>query len=164
MHGVDKLKISLKDISRTACSLEFSVGDAFFSELDQDEILGGEVKVNMVVREVAGEIFRLNFSFSGVVRVLCDRCLEEMETMVEGEDSLRLCYEDNELAAEVADSDVVMISPRATEYNYAWELYEMIALALPMQRVHRPEDCNSEMLEQIKMEEVEDEDAESDEY
>lgn len=157
MHGVDMLKIHLKDIGRTACSSDFCVGDAFFSGLEQDEIIGGEVNVSLTAREVAGEVFHLQFGFSGVVRVQCDRCLEELELLVEGNDGLRLCYEDNELSAEMADSDVVIIPSRATDYDYAWDLYEMIALALPMQRVHRLEDCNGEMLEQIKMGETEDE-------
>lgn len=163
MHGVDMLKIHLKDIGRSACSSEFCVGDAFFSGLEQDEIIGGEVNVSLTAREVASEVFHLQFGFSGVVRVLCDRCLEELELSVEGNDELRLCYEDNELSAELADDDVVLIPSRATDYDYAWNLYEMIALALPMQRVHRLEDCNGEMLEQIKMDETDEGEADMEE-
>ena len=151
MHGVDQLKIDIKDISRTVGKQEFNVGDAFFQGLDQDEIKGGDVSVSLAAREVAGDIFRLEFRFEGMVQVLCDRCLEPVEIDVEGEDELRLCYEDNELSAELEDSDVVILSPRATDYNFAWELYEMIALALPMQRVHQPGGCNDEMLAQINM-------------
>ena len=156
MHGDDKLKNSLRDIERAEFSQKFSVGDAFFSSLEQNEIIGGDVEVSLKARCLAGEIYRLDFSFSGAARVQCDRCLDELEIAIEGEDFLKLCYEDNELAEEINDVDVVLLSPRETEYTYAWDLFEMIALALPMQRTHALEDCNNEMLAHISLEDESD--------
>ena len=64
---------------------------------------------------------------------------------VETANSLRVKF-----GADYADDgDIVIVPEQDGDLNIAWYLYEFIALALPMKRVHAPGKCNREMAGQL---------------
>ena len=55
------------------------------------------------------------------------------------------------LGEEYADEgDIVVVPEQDGDINIAWYLYEFIALALPLKRVHAPGKCNNDMLGKLK--------------
>jgi len=147
---MEALRIDLKEINRKDYPLTLTLDDSFFASLDQDEILGGNAEVTLEAREKAGGICQLKYAVSGTVRVLCDRCLDEMEISVEAADEVELCYEDSDCGqAGGGDGEVKAVPAGVRYYDMSWDIYETLALSLPIQRVHGEGQCNEGMIEQL---------------
>ncbi len=144
MTSIENLKIDLKGVAASAGLLDFCLDSAFFQALDQEEIIGGQVEVRLSVREGAAEIFSLAFSITGKVVVQCDRCLDDLELSVETQEIVKVGYADKN--DEACDGDTKWIPYSEHFYDVAWDIYECIALSLPLQRVHPIGECNAEML------------------
>lgn len=79
MTSKNALHIDLKVAAREGKPLKIILSDNFFKNLEQEEVLGGDLCVVLSVSEIVSEIFKLHVDVGGVVRVQCDRCLEEVE-------------------------------------------------------------------------------------
>ena len=137
---------SLRHIDLTALpigqqSLEYKLDSAFFQSLEQDDILGGECSVKVLLN--AGEIsFKFHVEIQGRVQVVCDRCLDAMDLTLEpiAEDVLfKLADEDGE------DENAIYINRNNPFLDLGWQLYEMIDVHLPIVHSHEPGQCNPEM-------------------
>ena len=134
--------------------LEYTLDDAFFAGLDQDEILGGECKATVEVnaRETGAS---LHISITGVARVTCDRCLDPMDVElepIEDRELLKLAEEDGE------DDHAIYVAESHPVFDLGWLLYELIAVRLPVVHSHAEGQCNAEMaaiLGQLRVEKEE---------
>ena len=148
MSSSETIIIDLRKAVVAPIDLQQTLGDSFFAALDQSEIHGGEVEVQISVRATAGESFLVKIKAQGEVRVTCDRCLEELTLPVSTEEKMTLRYGD-EADAQDESYDVIVIPFTATTYDLSWDIYEFIELALPLQRVHEDGQCNDEMTQYI---------------
>ena len=57
------------------------------------------------------------------------------------------------LKEDNTDVDLIVIPFSQTHYNTAWDIYESIALNLPLQRVHPEGECNADMMSRFSAEE-----------
>ena len=125
----------------SSCSYEFELTNQFFTDLDAPEIQKGHLHCSLTVKKGTG-VYTLNFHTEGVVVVLCDRCLDEMEQLITSDDTLKV-----KLGLAFSDEDDIVIVPEEDGYiNVAWFIYEFIALAIPMKHVHAPGKCNKGMM------------------
>jgi uncharacterized metal-binding protein YceD (DUF177 family) len=124
---------------------QFTLNDAFFEHLEQEEILGGDLIARISVRESAGGRFTARAHVEGSVRTRCDRCLEAVTFPIMADDSWVFSYAADEMEDE---GDVIPLETTAP-YDLAWNIYETIALALPLQRVHKDGDCDPDMLSRL---------------
>ena len=138
---------------------KYQLGNQFFLDLDAPEVQKGQVNVTLKVRKTSG-VYQLNFHTEGKVVVICDRCLDEMEQIIESDDRLKV-----KLGEEYDETDDLVIVPEEDGYiNVAWFIYEFIALSIPMKHVHAPGKCNKDMVNKLSKhlrvseDEVEDED------
>ena len=126
------------------CEYEYQLDNQFFTDLDATEIQKGNVAVKLKVKKTSG-IYQLDFETEGVVIVLCDRCLDEMEQPVASEDRLKV-----KLGDEYTEIDDIVVVPENDGYiNVAWFIYEFIALSIPMKHVHAPGKCNKGMISKL---------------
>ena len=140
MGRFDKYNVDLKGLKTDTLEMEFDLDNAFFGDIEGEEFQKGAVKAVVTVRKGRG-VFDFSFDLNGTVVVPCDRCLDDLEIEVSAENCLRV-----KLGDEYADDgDIVIIPEQDGDLNIAWYLYEFIALALPMKRVHAPGKCNQEM-------------------
>ena len=140
MGRFDKYNIDLKGLKKEMLEMEYNLDNAFFADIDGDEFQKGAVKAVVTVKKNR-DLFDIDFTLAGVVVVPCDRCLDDLEIEIETENTLRV-----KLGSDYADDgDMVIIPEQDGDLNIAWYLYEFIALALPMKRVHAPGKCNREM-------------------
>jgi len=146
MSGTDALKVDLRQALHRESPLVISVDDSFFAALEQEEILGGEVVAQVGVQEKADGVFLLTLTVKGRVKVACDRCLEEVTLPVEASETVKVCRDGAEGALAGADDERRTLPGPADLYDVAWDLYETVALALPLRRVHEDGACNPEML------------------
>ena len=132
---------------------EYTLDDSFFSEYKNEKILGGKVFFDVKL-EKKERLMLFYFSYSGEVRTTCDRCLEEIEWPVEGEETLCVKLSDTETSD---DEDVVILPESDYKIDLAQWMYEYVAVSMPIQCMH-PDDadgnstCNPEMMQYISEE------------
>lgn len=143
MPSMDDLQIDLIAASRKGETLHFELANDFFCSLDQDEICGGKVLVELHVRDLTDGSFRLDFSIGGYVIVTCDRCLDELKLEIDVCDSVKVTEHQTE------DPDAKCMSAKNGIYDISWDVYEMTELSLPIQRVHPDGECNEDMLSRL---------------
>lgn len=120
---------------------EFLLDNLFFANIDGPEVQKGKVNVVLFVKRTP-RAFELNFQTEGVVWIPCDRCLEDMEQPVNSTDKLLVKF--GYKYAEEGDN-LIVIPEEEGEINVAWFMYEFVALAIPMKRVHALGKCNKAM-------------------
>ena len=146
MGKFDKYNVDLKGMKAVSLDLEFNLDNAFFADIDGEEFQKGAVNAKVTVKKNK-DVFDFRFVLAGRVTVPCDRCLDDLDIEVDAENTLRV-----KLGDEYADEgDIVVIPEQEGDFNLAWYLYELIALALPLKRVHAPGKCNHEMTGKLKM-------------
>lgn len=145
MGRFDKYDVDLKGFKTDSLTMELNLDNNFFADIDGEEFQKGSVSATVTVKKNR-DVFDFTFSLSGVVVVPCDRCLDDLEIEVTAENSLKVRLGEN----YADDGDVVIVPESDGDINIAWYLYEFIALALPMKRVHAPGKCNHEMTGKLK--------------
>ncbi|MGL4852690.1 MAG: YceD family protein [Phocaeicola sp.] len=120
---------------------ELDLDNQFFVDLDTPEVQKGKLTVFLEVKKTFG-LFTLSFEIDGVVKVSCDRCLDDMELPVSVTEQLKV-----KLGAEFSEEGDIVIVPEEDGYiNVAWFIYEFIALGIPIKHVHAPGKCNKSMV------------------
>lgn len=146
MQSGNLLNINLAHAAKTAELLNIELTDRFFANLEQEEISGGEVHAAILVRASAGDIYTVKTDVKGKVIVPCDRCLDPLSIDVEATDTIKVKDAD----PEEGDSDEMLYMEAGKQcYDLSWEVYEIIATALPMQRVHAEGQCNKDIVSYI---------------
>lgn len=151
MSNKDAYIVPLRSVQHEPVVRSLHLDNDFFASLDQDEILGGDVKVEMRARFGAGDTYVFTYKGQGAVTVNCDRCLEPTTIPVEFDEEIRVGYEEDDM--NQADADLIVIPFSQTHYDTAWDIYESVALNLPLQRVHPQGECNADMMSRFSAEE-----------
>jgi uncharacterized metal-binding protein YceD (DUF177 family) len=98
----------------------------------------------------------VDFTFSGKISTLCDRCLEPLTLELEGYNELLVKLadtKDEENGSE--DMDVIQLAGRDHYLDVSHYLYEYICLQVPYRNIH-PDDengntsCNPEVLKEME--------------
>lgn len=140
MEKLDAYKIDLKALLGGVETRSLVADDDFFAAVQGPEIQHGNVSLDLSVSEVAGA-YKVTLSFDGEVEVICDRCLEPMMQAVSGDAELHVklgeTYEDDGDIIQVAEDDGIV--------DLSWQVYEQIALQIPIRHVHADGECRAEM-------------------
>ena len=145
MCSSELLRIDLKDLKEGQSTLEYSLGDAWFESLDEDEIKRGNIRVCINVRRTEN-YFELDFHTEGTVVIPCDLCLDDMEQPIETDD--RLVVKFGEEYSE--DDDLITVEEGDGTLDLSWFVYEFIALNVPIKHVHAPGKCNAAMIKALE--------------
>ena len=149
MCSLEQFKIDLKAITEDTTPLEFELTDGYFNALSDAEIKGGSLHVSGSIRKAVG-FFELHLDISGTVRIPCDRCLDDMNQPIETQLQLvaKLVSPDQlgKGSGNSEDEDLVRVDETDGILDLSWPLYETVALAVPIQHVHQPGDCNDAMM------------------
>ena len=148
MSSTDAYIVPLRSVQHEAFARTLHLSTDYFADLEQSEIIGGDVKVEMRVRFGAGDTYLFTYKGEGTVVVACDRCLDPTTIPIVFEEELRVGYDDDN-----ADADLIVIPFSQTHYDTAWDIFESIALNLPLQRVHPEGECNADMMSRFSAEE-----------
>ena len=145
MCSLERFNIDLKALTEDVMPLEWELDDQYFSALDGAEVQGGALHVSGSIRKAVG-FYELQLAISGTVRIPCDRCLDPMDQPIETE--LQLVVK---LGSEYSEQDdIIVVDESEGTLDTSWFIYEAIALAIPIQHVHQPGDCNVAMSEKLK--------------
>lgn len=146
MKAIKQYDIDIFGLANKEYSYDFESGDSFFVELEQDLINSGSFKTHVVL-DKSTTMIRLDITVSGVVELECDRSLELFEEPFDTEGRLFLKFGDHD---EELTEEIEIINRNTTRINLARYIYDFIALALPVKRLHpkfRTEDDEDEETE-----------------
>jgi uncharacterized metal-binding protein YceD (DUF177 family) len=143
---LDLYKVDLKNMQQNVQEYEYLLDNQFFANIDGEDIQKGKINTRLTISK-KGDMFDLSFTFSGIVIVPCDRCLDDMDFTIDT--SAHLIVKLGKDYSEESD-EIVVIPEVEGKINLAWFLYEFIALAIPIKHVHAPGKCNKQMTSKLK--------------
>lgn len=111
---------------------EFQINKKFFEDFGYDEFESCDIKVNVVL-EKKSTMLELSFKHKGTIYVPCDLTNEMFDLPVKGKINLIVQFGDqfND------DNEELLILPHGEhQINIAQYIYEMIALSVPVKRIH----------------------------
>ncbi len=145
MEVLDSYKIDFRQLGTGSVEYRFELDDAFFEAVEATLVKSGKATVDLKVKETAGS-FRLAFAIRGVVQVSCDRCLDDMDVEIDTGQELTV-----KLGESYSEEDDLIVLPEDEPLlNVAWNVYEFVALAVPMVHVHEDGQCNEEMMHALE--------------
>lgn len=111
---------------------EYQVNNKFFEDFEYNEFQSSDIKVSLVL-DKKSTMLELDFKHKGTVNVPCDLTGEEFDLPIKGKMKLIVRFGD-----EFNDeNEELLILPHGEfEINVAQYIYEMIALSVPLKRVH----------------------------
>ena len=135
-------KVAHRGLAEGTHSFEFEMNDEFFDCFDETRGTNGSVKAEVEIVKSAS-LMVVKMRIDGVVKAICDRCLEEMDLPVRGE--MNLFVKQGGDDEESGDADFILLAPEDDYLDLSKPLYELYVLTLPMRVTHPEGECNSEM-------------------
>lgn len=130
-------EIDFRDLQSEVTTLTWQLNDSFFGALDQQEIKHGELTASLrVYKKTVG--YRLEIHATGLIEIPCDRCLEPMTQPIDAEECIEI-----RLGEDFDDDGERIILPEDQPVlDVSWNLYETIALAIPLFHAHPDGECD----------------------
>lgn len=130
---------------------DFEINNRFFEEFEYSEYKKGLLTI-AVAMEKQQRMLVFTFSISGMIEVVCDRCLDVFETGISGIYHLFVKFGSD--SHEESD-DVIVIPENETRFDVAHYIYEYITLSVPMRHVHPENDkgesgCDPEIIRRLQ--------------
>jgi uncharacterized metal-binding protein YceD (DUF177 family) len=111
---------------------EYQINNAFFEHFEYDEFQNSDIKV-AVVLDKKSNMLELGFKHKGTVNVPCDLTGEDFDLPIKGKMKLIVRFGE----AFNNDNEELLILPFGEfEIDIIQYIYEMIALSVPLKRVH----------------------------
>lgn len=120
----------------------FEIGKTFFEQLDYSEVQNGRLTVNVDFEKKATMLI-VNFDIDGQVELMCDKCTDDFNLPIAGQEEL--IYKFGE--GESNDEKILIIPEHEIEIDLSHPIYELTSIVIPSKRVHPEGECNQEMLE-----------------
>lgn len=141
MEAESKYFIPLSEEQTQVNTYSYEIGDEFFESLEDAEIKRGKASVKLTCRKEPSS-FVLDFSIDGMVYIPCDRCLDDMEQPISTEGELIVRFGEERV---VENEDTIFLPEAEKGIDVQWNIFEFIALAIPLRHVHPEGQCNPEM-------------------
>ena len=147
---IGQYDIPFKGLKTGMHHFSFELSQRFFDNFDNPDCKGGAISVD-VEMDKKNHLLSILCSFSGSVRVVCDRCLEKFSLAIDFDSNLFVKF--GEEGAQV-DADVICLELHEHKLNLAEYFFESVCLNLPIKRVHHKDNegnnmCNREMIKKI---------------
>jgi len=145
---VNKLQsydIAFKGLKDGVHEFEYDLDARFFELIEDSLISDGEIKAKVQLTKTV-TLLTLIFDIKGKVYTQCDRCLDPLEIPVKYNGKLLIKF--GEAYEEVSD-EIIVIPHDDHAFNVAQTLYELIGVSLPVQKTHKKNGCNPEMISRL---------------
>lgn len=160
---IEQYDIAFKGLKTGVHNFIFELEDDFFGHFNNPECPGGKISVN-VEMDKKDHLLSLFCTYSGSVRVACDRCLEEFQLEMDFDSNLFVKFKDEETES---DADVICIPVNEHKLSMADYFIESICLNLPFRKVHGKDQkgndlCNKDMINKLNSHRVDEDDRAAD--
>lgn len=146
MGNLSQYEVGLASLSEGKHERVFVCNPSLFEAMENDDVLDCSVEVKLTITR-RGDYYTFNFDCKGELIVSCDRCLDPLTLPIDTQYELQVRY-----GFEYDDSiDNVLILPEhQTVLDLAPIIYTTLMLCIPIQKVHAPGHCNSQMEEMLR--------------
>ena len=146
MGKFTEFKLPLKSLPEGTHSFEYHLGKKFFFFLLSPDIHDADLQVQLTVT-YKRDLYTLDFTITGTITLICDRCLDDLIMPVETEYHINVKYGDD----YNDEADDLLVIPESDNYlNVAYILYDTVALTVPIKHVHPMGKCNRQMSQMLK--------------
>lgn len=151
MSLLKQFSIQFANLKSGTYDFEFDVNEKFFENFKESEITNGKLNTTIELQREASMLI-LNFDIKGIVKLTCDRCLDDFDQKIETRNQLIIKFG---LETKEETDEIIIIPESDHTLNVAQYIYEFIHLALPTKRIH-PEDkngkslCNKEIIKKLE--------------
>jgi uncharacterized metal-binding protein YceD (DUF177 family) len=128
----NRYNIDIYGLEDKSYEFDYEPGSEFFEQMPQDLIQKGNFKVHLVL-EKSSTMIQLRFTIEGTAELVCDRSLEVFDEPVDTAGKIILKFGDHD---EEITEEISIINRNRTRINVASYIFELIALALPMKKIH----------------------------
>lgn len=130
--GARVYTVNIVGLANKVHHFDFEMGNDFFERYGSGLISEGSLTAEVTLDKHETFIDAM-FSIRGVVKLVCDRSLESFDESMSTERKLVFKYGD---ADEELSDEIVMIQRNAESLELGQYIFEFIALALPMKKLH----------------------------
>lgn len=141
MDRLREYKIAFRGLGEGKHSFEFLLDKAFFDCFEATKGTEGEINANVELVK-SSLLMEVRISVCGTVKVVCDRCLGDLNLDIKGDMNLYVKQNERE---EGNDDDFIVLSPDDDFIDLSSYLYEVYMLNYPMRVVHPDGECDTEM-------------------
>lgn len=127
-----RYNINIYGLEDKSYEFDYELGPEFFEEVPQELIQKGNFTVHLVL-DKSSTMLQLRFTMKGSAELTCDRSLEVFDEPVDTEGKMILKFGDHD---EDITEEISIINRNRTRINVAGYIFELIALALPMKKIH----------------------------
>jgi uncharacterized protein len=129
---VGAYSINIVGLSNKLHHFEYEIGDEFFKQYGAGLVSNGRFRANVDLNK--HETFmEADFKIKGTATLICDRSLEPFEYPLWTNRKVLFKYGDK--TEEISD-EIIMINRDAVSLELGQHIYEFIALAIPMKKLH----------------------------
>lgn len=129
---MESYRINILGLNLTIHQFQYGLGNEFFRKYDKGLVSEGNFTVNVTL-DKRETFLETEFKIKGSVKLVCDRSLDEFEYPITITRKIIFKYGDQEM--EVSE-DVMMIPHGTDSLEIGQYIYEFIALAIPMKKLH----------------------------
>lgn len=129
---LSKYEIAIQGLGEKRYTFEFEGGDKFFASFEQDIIEKGNFTA-IVTLDKSATMLRLQFDIQADVVLECDRCLDEFTEHLRISEPYLYKFGHTH---EVVDDAIEIIPFGEAEINVSQHIFDFIALAIPMKKLH----------------------------
>ena len=127
-------------------TFEYHLGKTFFTNMESEDVHDADLNVTLTV-EYKSDVYMLDFVVEGIVTLICDRCLDDLEFPIDTTYHINVKYGED----YNDDSEDLLVIPESDNYlNVAYMIYDTVALAIPIKHVHPLGKCNRQMSAMLK--------------
>ena len=147
MQGLKEFKVPYTGLSLGKHEFQFEVDDKFFAFFDYEDLSNSKIVVDVEL-EKHSTMLQFFFSFNGKATVPCDRCGDDVQITIKGEEKLIVKYGETSYIDQT--DDILVISPAEHEVDLSQFVYEFVLLAIPVSHSHKDsKDCNQEVIKKL---------------
>lgn len=129
---MESYRINILGLSLNVHQFQYELGNEFFRKYDKGLVSEGKFTVDVTL-DKRETFLETEFKIVGSVKLVCDRSLDEFDYPINITRKIIFKYGDQEM--EVSE-DVMMIPHGVESLEVGQYIYEFIALAVPMKKLH----------------------------
>lgn len=133
--------LRLKGMPEGNHHFDYHLDKQFFEDMENADVRDADLSVKLDIYHQHGG-YDLTFAVKGVITLMCDRCLDNLEWPVDTTYHVRVEYGDSYRD----ESDDLLIIPEGDDtLDVAYMLHDTVALTIPIRHVHPQGQCNRKM-------------------
>lgn len=124
--------VNIISLSNKVHHFEYEIGDEFFGKWGSDLVTQGRFRVEVAINKHETFI-EADFKIKGSATLTCDRSLEPFDYPIWT--TKKILFKYGETTEEISD-EIIMIHRDTATLDLGQYIYEFIALAIPMKKLH----------------------------